>query len=62
MAWGNVHNHPFLLTSGDILKDLGQFEVVRTNFVPRIDVFYEVKEAFLAQTLSHLSIVGLEKL
>ena len=52
----------FLLAVGDILEDLGQFQVVRANFVPRIDVFDEVKEALLAQSLCHLGIVGLQQL
>ena len=58
----NIYNHPFLLAVGDIFEDLGQFQVVRANFVPRVDVFDEVKERILAQILRHLGIIGLEKL
>ena len=62
MTGSDVHNYPFLLAVGNIFKDLGQFQVVGAYFLPRIDVFDEVKEAFFAQILRHLGIVGLQKL
>ena len=62
MTRSDVYNHPFLLAVGDIFEDLSQFQVVRADFVPRIDVFDKVKERFLAQSLRHLGIVGFEKL
>ena len=62
MARGDVDDDPLLLAVGNIFKNLGQFEVMGADLVPRIDVFYEVKKALLAQILGYLGVIGLQKL
>jgi hypothetical protein len=47
----------FFLPVSNILKDLNKFKVVRTNFVPRVDVFDEVKEALLTHALGSSAVV-----
>ena len=62
MSRRDIHDYAFFHPIGDLFKDSGQFAVVRANYVSRIHMLDEVKEALSACDLYLLALISLKKL